>query len=322
MATCRLTFKKAFGIKYITTEQAFWLSEIQAKQNTYTIRLKNTYEISVGRFGRNDEEKHAISLFLHSEERDLKLISEMRTLDISFEVDLSIPDSILSQSEKLSVANDIVKPYIHDAFRAANYFVDGYREVQYRLHRGTPMWSNNEILFFPQLTETEFQTYLFYVLQTNESSFVGCFSVGRGISTFSLSPEFLQETLNNEVPFERKLLVKAWEYFFQEDYRSTIIYTATVIELVIKDIVTNHLTSKSVTNQSRIAKFADQTSNRLLSTVILGLLNIGNESLREGLSKVFEIRNEIVHHRRREVKRKEAVRALERAEELLNFISS
>jgi hypothetical protein len=174
------------------------------------------------------------------------------------------------------------------------------------------------------MTEREFKSYLFYVLEAPPKTFVGHISGGGEIRVTKMFDikfqEGLQKTINMELPLDRKLLVRAWEYFFTEDFRSALIYSATVMELVLTGILRKSLASRSVASDSQIDKFLELTSNRLLFTVILGLLEIGDRALRDGVAYVFELRNRLLHGKRKNVTRDEARAALDITEKILDAI--
>ena len=116
--------------------------------------------------------------------------------------------------------------------------------------------------------------------------------------------------------------MKAWEYFFAEDYRNSIIYAATVLELMIVETIRNDFKSKSLASKSQIDKFIEDISNRLLCTVILGSLKIGDEKLRENIATVYSIRNSLIHGKRKRVSEKEAKDAMCYAEELIELLKN
>lgn len=128
--------------------------------------------------------------------------------------------------------------------------------------------------------------------------------------------------VQTEIPLEKKLIVKSWEYLFAEDYRNSIIYAAMVLELAISKKLRKEFNSKSVASKRSIDKFIDNVSNRLLCTVILGLLKIGNEQLRTEIAKIFDIRNGLIHGKRKIIREEEAKDALYHTEELLKMIDN
>ena len=318
----KLTFKKAFGIELLPLDTTLWLHELQSGEYELTIG-KAHIRIGIGRFGTTDQEKFAISMFRHADERALASIHEIPTFDVSLDVDIDIPESLFDKWQENSIANDVVGPFIDVAFRALSRFIDGYRHVKYLAQRDSAQWRKQETLLVPQMTERQFTTYLFYVLETGGRTFIGSFSFGRTIMSTPLDAnikEKLQETIQRESPLDRKLILKAWEYLFQEYFRSAVIYSATVIELAVARIIRKSFISRSVGSTSQIDKFIEETSNRLLCTVILGLLGIGDDLLRDGLAEIFEIRNGLIHGVRRSVSREDAETALDRTEKLLTLL--
>ena len=80
--------------------------------------------------------------------------------------------------------------------------------------------------------------------------------------------------------------------------------------------------SQSVASESRIDRFLEDVSNRLLCTVVLGSMGIGDNKLRENIAKVFDIRNGIIHGKRKTSGRVEAETALNDTEELLELLGT
>jgi hypothetical protein len=81
-------------------------------------------------------------------------------------------------------------------------------------------------------------------------------------------------------------------------------------------------TSKSVASKKQIGKFIADVSNRLLCTVILGLLKIGYDNLRRNIAKIFDIINGLVHGERKDVSEEEARNALSYTEDLLALLKT
>lgn len=116
----------------------------------------------------------------------------------------------------------------------------------------------------PLMTERELKTYLFYNLESRDKPFVGCFSEGqmRVAAPFDLGAQKkLQSTVECEIPLDRKLMIRSWEYFFLEDFRSAVIYSAAGVELVLTKALRKYFTLHSVGSSSQIDKFLEQTSN-------------------------------------------------------------
>lgn len=306
----KLTFKKAFGFKTIPSDYALWFLELGNVECNFTIDDKK-FSVKIGRFGVTEKEKSIISLFFHADERDLRYINEVITLDIIFDVDLEVPEGLPEEGPRNPKIDSIVAPFIQDAFNAASRFIDAYRSAKYRIKRGSEDWKKRKLLLIPEMADSEFKTYLFYQLQSSEKTFVGCFSEGRMTISSStdnaLIFQQMQDVVQDEIPLNSKLIVKAWEYLFQEDYRNAVIYAATVLELTIIKTLRKSLISKSVASDSRIDTFLDDVSNRLLCTVMLGLISIGSKELREKIASVFDIRNGLVHGKRKKVSRVEEI---------------
>jgi hypothetical protein len=320
----KLTFKKAFGLRTIQEKYDIWLLELGNTECNFLIHKK---EITVkrGEFGKSSDEKSVIGLFYHSDERDTRFINEVITLDISLNVDIKIPEAIQERVRNENI-DSLVTPFIKDAFNAANRFVDAARTTKYRIKRGSDDWRKGNLILIPELTEAEFKTYLFYELQNSKETYVGCFSEGRmSVSNMGdnlLIAKKMQEIVQNEIPFNGKLIVKAWEYMFQDDYRNCVIYAAMALELTIIESLRKYFISKSIASDSRIDRFLDDVSKRFLCTVVLGMIGIGNKTLRDKIAKVFDIRNGLVHGKKKKIKKAEAETALNDSEQLLEILDN
>ncbi|MGO9137234.1 MAG: hypothetical protein ACLQBC_06145 [Syntrophales bacterium] len=320
----KLTFKKAFGLNTIPADYCLWFLELVNTECNFSIGDKK-FTVKIGRFGISEQEKFIISCFFHSNDRELKYIHEILTLDITLNVNLTIPETEQEECPRNKTVDSLVSPFIQDAFNAASRFIDAYRSVKYSLKRGSDDWRNRKLLLIPEMTEAEFKTYLFYQLVTPERTFVGCFSDGRMTISSStdnaLIAQQMQDIVQDEIPLNSKLIVKSWEFLFQEDYRNCVIYAATVLELTIIKTLRRSFVSKSVASISRIDTFLDEVSNRLLCTVILGLIEIGNETLRENIASVFDLRNRLIHGKKKTVSKVEAQTALKVTEDLLEVLA-
>jgi hypothetical protein len=318
----KLTFKKAFGLDFLPADMSIWLLEL-GKTEYGLILDEQEIKISTGTYGVNKQEKSVLSLFLHSGASDLRFISEVPTIDISLlDIQIEVSDFVCQNWYEDSIGNKFVEQFTPTAFRAINRFIDSYRDVKYLTGRRTEDWLKQGTLIIPQMTEREFKTYLFYVLEAPPKTFVGSI-IGIGAIRAIKVPDIelqerLKETINKELPLERKLMVRVWEYFFLEDFRSALISSATVIEMVLIKMLRKSLTSRSVATGSQVDRFLEQISNRLLFTVILGLLEIGNGDLRDRVAAVFEIRNKLLHGKKKNVRRDEVKAALDTTEEVLD----
>jgi len=320
---CTLTFKKSFGLETIPVDYAFWIMELGDGSFSLSVNDK-LIKVKVGRFGITEKEKIILSLFRHSDERDLRYISEIITLDFILDIDLIIPESINEENPINNEVDRLVEPYIDDAFIAITRLVDSHRISKYNLKRSSEEWKKGMLLLVPKITEREFKTYLFYKLEYQDKVFVGSFSVGQMKTSSSIDNkcivERISETIGDEIPLDRKFIVQAWEYLFLEDYHNSIIYAATVLELTIINSIRKQYLLNNVATTSRIDRFLDNVSNRLLCTVMLGSLGIGDEDLRNKIASIFDIRNGLIHGKRKRVSRTEAEDALNYTEKLLDIL--
>jgi len=320
---CTLTFKKSFGLEKIPLDYALWIMELGDGSFSLSVNDK-LIKVMVGRFGITEKEKIILSLFRHSDERDLRYVTEITTLDFSMDIDLIIPESINEENPKNNEVDRLVEPNINDAYIAITRLVDSHRISKYNLKRSSEEWKKGTLLLVPRITEREFKTYLFYKLEYQNKVFVGSFSVG-GMRTSSFidnkkTVEKISETIGDEIPLDRKFIVQAWEYLFLEDYHNSIVSTAIVLEITISNTIRKHYLLNNIATTSAINKFLDNVSNRLLCTVTLGSLGIGDEELRNKIASIFDIRNGLIHGKRKRASRTEAEDALNCTEKLLDIL--
>jgi len=240
------------------------------------------------------------------------------------DIDVTLPESINEENPTNNEVDRLVEPYIDDAFTAITRLIDSHRISKYNLKRRSEEWKKGMLLLIPKITEREFKTYLFYKLEYQDKVFVGNFSIGQ-VKTSSFTDnkfivERIRETIGDEIPLDRKFIVEAWEYLFLEDYHNSIICAATVLELTIINRIRKQYLVNKVATTSRIDKFLDNVSNRLLCTVTLGSLGIGDEDLRNKIASIFDIRNGLIHGKRKRVSRTEAEDALNYTERLLDIL--
>jgi len=207
----KLTFKKAFGIDTLRVQDAMWLLEMG--DSTFEVKVAGaTVGIRQGRFGVTTQEKMAISAFRYSDQRDPRGIGEIPTLDISMDVEMSLTENLVRRCSEISVANDLVDRFSEQAFGALRRFIDGYRDIQYLVSRGSSDWRDNRGLLIARMTRNEFRTYLFYVLDIGDHQFVGVFSEGRMFGGSRFDAEIVmrrQEVLERGTPLER---VWVWQH--------------------------------------------------------------------------------------------------------------
>jgi hypothetical protein len=317
---CQLTFKKAYGLTALTPEECCWLLELQSA----TFQVKSDaklFHVSVGQMGENEQEKLAIMPFLHSDERRPEFINPIPTLNLTTELRLEIPASIYASWRTSSVADTIVEPFIDSAFTAYQNFAEAYRDTKYLTERGTPRWHDQRGFFVRLPSLNDFKTYLFYVLNAPDTTFVGSFSTGRILSfqstDFALQ-QCIQETLNTEVPLSRLLMVNAWESLFAGDFRSSVISAATALELIVSELVTADWKRRKFSS-TKIKEHLKTTDNSSLAAEVLELFNLSDSPRKKQSADLFKIRNELVHRRRRNASYDNATSAVETTEAFLRL---
>jgi hypothetical protein len=312
----KLTFKKAFGFDTIATGHMMWLTEIGQSQFRFTAS-KRPVTISVGEFGTNPRETSAVEMYQTARGRPL-FVGKLHTLDVAFDIDDDIGEDTRSRVQAVGAADDIVKPYIETAWEAAQRFVEAYRHVKYVSHRRTDQWRKRQVLL-PKLSDDEFNIFLFYVLECpGIGDFIGTFS--RGKSTFyrgsdpKVAADLQAALLLRPLDTANKFVDLAWERYFDEGFVEAVIFAAIAVEVALGERVRLELKNRQAGTASQIGKVADDTSNRLLCTVLLGLFGVGDQQLRDKIAALFELRNKIAHGRKKWVSRDDASQALEVAE--------
>ncbi len=150
--------------------------------------------------------------------------------------------------------------------------------------------------------------------------FVGSFSEGQMMSARQGDQSIHQlvtTSLSEGVPLARILMVRAWEHFFEGGFRSAVVEAAMVIELSLADICSKRLLDAHIASENRINRFIEDTSKRLLVTVVGGLLGIESEEWREGVAATLDIHHALVHGKKRYASYNEAQSAVINAERLL-----
>jgi hypothetical protein len=259
-----------------------------------------------------------IGRFKHSDEREARYIREILTLDVATDIDVEVPAGL--DDRQVDGASALVEPFVLPAFVALQHFIESYRDVRYNIDRSSPRWEEQRGVFVERMSLLEFKTFLFYTLVAEAQSFIGVFSGGRVLSTVGEDvslQESLRVSLAVGVPFERLLILQAWDSLFLGDFRSAVIHAATVVELALDKIVTAHLTARSAGTKTDITKFVRETSNRLIATVLLSLFKVGSGDLREGTRNTLETRNGLLHGGIRYASERQARLAIHCAERLV-----
>jgi hypothetical protein len=130
----------------------------------------------------------------------------------------------------------------------------------------------------------------------------------------------LQGALRERVPLLRQLIQIAWQRFLDEDYAGTVIYAALAIERALTGFLRAELSKVGAGTASQIDKVLEDTSNRLLCTVLLGVLGGADVALREQIVEVFNYRNSLAHGKRSGADRVEASHALNVAEAFFTVV--
>jgi hypothetical protein len=120
--------------------------------------------------------------------------------------------------------------------------------------------------------------------------------------------------LRSSLDAPEKFVDLAWERYFDTAFVEAAIYSAIAVEVALVKRVRSELEGRSAGTPSQIGKAVDDTSNRLLCTVLLGLFGIGNQQLRDRIAALFEMRNAIAHGNRKRVSQDEATEALDATE--------
>jgi hypothetical protein len=319
-----LVFKKAFGLETLPSDSFIWLMELQNSSFQVEPKPKSksnlAFRIECGQVGLTKNEKTAIGLFKHSDERSHEHISAVPSLNLSTHIDIEIPNSV--KEKVVGSANEIVEPYIGSAFVALQNFIEAYRDVKYLKSRNTTRWSAESGVFVRELSFRDFKTYLFYSFTVRGREFVGCFSEGT-LRTFSPGDKsmarFVQQNLNATVPLPRVLIVRAWESLFDGNFRSAIVDSATVIEDCIIQILTKRLLEGGIESKTAVNDFVKETSKRLLLRIIGGLLKIESEIWRKEVVATLETRHRLVHGVQRYATKREADAAVKHAERFLSL---
>jgi hypothetical protein len=137
------------------------------------------------------------------------------------------------------------------------------------------------------------------------------------------SRETVEEDLRNnrQATLPEVLLLDAMLYRSVRDYRVALMLGAISLETALITLLRRRLAERRVATASQIDKFLEETSNRLLSTVGLSLVGVGDDAFRDGSRKVFELRNDVIHGKRKSSPtQQEATSAIHAAKTMLAFL--
>lgn len=126
---------------------------------------------------------------------------------------------------------------------------------------------------------------------------------------------------NNAKPALREtLLLDAMLYRSQGDNRIALVLAAISLEIALSNLIESLLTKRKVATPSQIRKFVEETSKRLLCTVVLSQLNIDGPEFRDLCRCVFETRNGVVHGKKKNVSKQEATDAIDAARQMARLL--
>lgn len=122
-------------------------------------------------------------------------------------------------------------------------------------------------------------------------------------------------------PLAEGLLLDSRMYRRRGDHRVALLLAAISIETAMISELRPRLEDARVATTSQIDKFLEEMSNRLLSTVVLGLLDIGDQAFREDCRSVLAKRNRLVHGKRFSASPAEADLAINSAQRMIDILS-
>jgi hypothetical protein len=135
------------------------------------------------------------------------------------------------------------------------------------------------------------------------------------------SGQTIEEDLrkNRQATLPEVLLLDAMLYRRVRDYRVALMLAAFSLEMALIKLLKTRLGHDMVASKKDIERL-ERVSNRFLSTVLLGLLHIGDGTFRQRCGKVFDLRNQVVHGKRESVTPEEAANAIDAAKMMLGFV--
>lgn len=137
------------------------------------------------------------------------------------------------------------------------------------------------------------------------------------------SSRIVQDDLRNDrrPPLAEGLLLDSRMYRRRGDYRVALVLAAISVEVALISLLRPRLVDAHVSTVGQIDKFLEEMSNRLLSTVVLGLFDIGDQAFREDCKRVFEHRNGLVHGKRFSANREEADLAVNCGQKMIDILN-
>lgn len=125
-----------------------------------------------------------------------------------------------------------------------------------------------------------------------------------------------------EIPFHLEAFLDAKLYKSNSDFRMAVVSSAIGIEAVLnrylKKTLGKSLVSTGRTTESQVDKYIAEISNRILIPVGLGLTSSIERELLGNCVNTWQLRNDIVHGKKKFVSRKEAQEAINSFEQLMS----
>jgi hypothetical protein len=296
--------------------------------NSFDFELDGSrYRIGQGYLCRTAQERKIVSVFLPPDERHdfIERGNQVPTIDVTFEIDYPTAELLNGTPESIPRFEEFLKTKIPSALKATNWLMEACRMAAHEITSFSSIDMTRDVIHSTRpFKESEFKNYLFYKCSISDRTIVGF--IGEG-SSHTWSPltsrdrRSISRYLRKKRNRARIFLLRGIEDYMDEDYPESVLNASYACELASSKFIRKKLQKKGRISDHQIDKFIDDTSRRLLLTVVLSYMTKIDKDLLDKCKDVFELRNSIAHGQRMSVTKQEALDSLNNAQTLMNLIN-
>ena len=143
-----------------------------------------------------------------------------------------------------------------------------------------------------------------------------------GLALDSLRKEEIEQDLalgEVDTPLSIRSILDARLYLSRNDSRASLAMAVIGLEIEMFRLIQRMLTDTHSGSATAIENFLRETSTRILSTVVLGFLGVGDDQFREDCRTCFHVRNGLLHGKTARVSKDQARLAIRTAEKMMEL---
>lgn len=131
-------------------------------------------------------------------------------------------------------------------------------------------------------------------------------------------------TDQREIPLWEELMMNAEQYYYQADFRHSILESIIALELVISEFIRKKCQELGIGNMKKVEEYIHDVGLRgnieVTLRLLLGSIKLPSEDIMHKCRVSIGIRNKIVHKGRKEVSKTEAQDSIKYGKQMINFL--